>query len=144
MKPQMETVDIFQSLPHRYPFLLVDRIVECDGKEFIAGIKNLTINEPFFQGHFPGNPIMPGVLQLECMAQVGGILLNHLLQHDGQVAYFLAVDGARFRKILRPGDQIRIEAKLLKVRMGMARFHGRVLVGGEVASEADIMFGSNQ
>lgn len=141
LKPQMDTMDIYQALPHRYPFLLVDKIIECDMKEWIVGIKNLTINEPFFQGHFPGNPILPGVLQLEMMAQVGGVLLNHMTGHDGQVAYFLAVDKARFRRIVRPGDQLRIEAKFLKFRLGMGRFHGRVLVDGDLASEAELMFG---
>ena len=140
----LSATQIQEIIPHRYPMLLVDRVLECDDKERIVALKNITFNEPCFQGHFPGRPIMPGVLQLECMAQVGGVLLNHLLSHDGQVAYFLAVDKARFRKILRPGDQLRIEAKLLRVRMGMARFHGKVIVNGEVASEAEIMFGSNK
>lgn len=140
-KMPMEIPEILKSLPHRYPFLLVDRIIECDWKEWIVGIKSLTFNEPFFQGHFPGNPIMPGVLQLEAMAQVGGVLLNHLTQHDGQIAFFLTIDKARFRRILKPGDQLRIEAKFLKLRMGMARFQGRVLVEGESAAEAELMFG---
>lgn len=138
----MEIQDIQKVLPHRYPFLLVDRIIECDLKERIVGIKNLTINEPFFQGHFPGNPIMPGVFQLEAMAQVGGVLLNHLTHHEGQTVYFLAIDNARFRRILRPGDQMRIEVQFLKLRLRMARFHGKVLCDGEMASEADLMFGT--
>lgn len=140
----LDIMAIMKCLPHRYPFLLVDRIIECDWKDRIVGIKNLTINEPYFQGHFPGNPIMPGVLQLEAMAQVGGILLNHLTNHDGQVAYFLAIDHARFRRVLRPGDQLRIEVQFLKLRMGMARFHGKVLCEGEMASEADLMFGAGR
>ncbi|MBP7276096.1 MAG: 3-hydroxyacyl-ACP dehydratase FabZ [Kiritimatiellae bacterium] len=137
----MDILDIFKALPHRYPFLLVDKIIESDMQEWIVGIKNLTINEPFFQGHFPGNPILPGVLQLEMMAQVGGVLLNHRTQHNGQVAYFLAVDKARFRRIVRPGDQLRIEVRFIKFRLGMGRFHGQVLVDGEIASEAELMFG---
>jgi 3-hydroxyacyl-[acyl-carrier-protein] dehydratase len=140
----MELTDILQVLPHRYPFLLVDRIVECDFQKRIVGLKNLTINEPFFQGHFPGNPVMPGVLQLEAMAQVGGILANKLLKTEGQVAFFLAVDDARFRRILRPGDQLRIEVELLRVRLGMVRVHGKVFCGEEVACEADLMFGRSR
>ena len=136
--------EIRKSLPHRYPFLLVDRIIECDWKERIVGIKNLTINEPFFQGHFPGEPVMPGVLQLEAMAQVGGILLNRLANLNGAVAYFLAIDHARFRRMLVPGDQLRIEVQFLKLRMSMARFHGKILCEGEMASEADLMFGASR
>ena len=138
---EMDILQIMRLLPHRYPFLLVDRITECDGKEKIVGIKNITFNEPFFQGHFPGNPIMPGVLQLEAMAQVGGVLMNTLYKNDGKLAYFLAVDNARFRRVVRPGDQLRIEIALIRARLGMCKLHGRVLVGEEVASEADIMFG---
>jgi beta-hydroxyacyl-ACP dehydratase FabZ len=137
----MELEEILQVLPHREPILMVERIVECDGEKRIVGIKNLAFNEPFFRGHFPGQPIMPGMLQLEAMAQVGGVLLNRLKGNDGSIAYFLAVDKARFRKVLKPGDQMRIEVDILRVRMGMARVHGKVLVDGETASEADLMFG---
>lgn len=138
---EMDIQQVMRMLPHRYPFLLVDRILECDDKARIVGLKNITVNEPFFQGHFPGNPIMPGVLQLEAMAQVGGVLMNTLFKNDGKVAYFLAVDNARFRRIVRPGDQLRIEVNLLRARLGMSKLHGRITVGDEVASEADIMFG---
>jgi beta-hydroxyacyl-ACP dehydratase FabZ len=137
----MDIQQVMRMLPHRYPFLLVDRILECDDKARIVGLKNITVNEPYFQGHFPGNPIMPGVLQLEAMAQVGGVLMNTLFKNDGKVAYFLAVDNARFRRIVRPGDQLRIEVNLLRARLGMSKLHGRITVGDEVASEADIMFG---
>ncbi|MBU4460390.1 MAG: 3-hydroxyacyl-ACP dehydratase FabZ [Verrucomicrobia bacterium] len=130
-------------LPHRYPFLLVDRIIECDDTERIVGIKNLTFNEPFFQGHFPGAPVMPGVLQLEAMAQVGGILLTKITGKV-QVMYFLAIDKARFRRIMGPGDQMRIEVKFLKMRMNMARFSGIVTCDGELASEAELMFGTGR
>ncbi len=138
---EMDIQQVMRMLPHRYPFLLVDRILECDDKARIVGLKNITVNEPYFQGHFPGNPIMPGVLQLEAMAQVGGVLMNTLFKNDGKVAYFLAVDNARFRRIVRPGDQLRIEVNLLRARLGMSKLHGRITVGDEVASEADIMFG---
>ncbi|MBM4155870.1 MAG: 3-hydroxyacyl-ACP dehydratase FabZ [Lentisphaerae bacterium] len=130
-------------LPHRYPFLLVDRIIECDNTERIVGIKNLTFNEPFFQGHFPGAPVMPGVLQLEAMAQVGGILLTKITGKV-QVMYFLAIDKARFRRIMGPGDQMRIEVKFLKMRLNMARFVGTITCDGELASEAELMFGTGR
>lgn len=137
----MDIKDIMKILPHRYPMLLVDRIVETDGRTRIVGIKNISMNEPVLQGHFPGDPIMPGVLQLEAMAQVGGVLLNRILGRSGQVAYFLAIDKARFRRVLRPGDQLRIEVDFLKMKMNMARVHGRITCAGELASEADLMFG---
>ena len=141
MKAIMELVDILKILPHRYPMLLVDRVLECDFKTRIVGMKNLTCNEPFFQGHFPDHPVMPGVLQIEAMAQVGGILLARLLQTEGTVAYFLSIDKAKFRRMLVPGDSIRIEVDILRIRLGMARVHGRITCEGEVASESDLMFG---
>lgn len=137
----MEVGEICTIIPHRYPFLLVDRIIENDQKQRIVGIKNLTINEHFFQGHFPGNPVMPGVLQLEAMAQVGGVLMNRLLGKDGSLAFFLAIDNCRFRRLAIPGDQLRIEVTLLRLRLGMARMHGVVTCNGELISEADLMFG---
>lgn len=133
--------EILKILPHRYPFLLVDRIIECDFKQRIVGIKNLSIAEPHFQGHFPGNPIFPGVLQLEAMAQVGGILVNKAFGYEGRMAYFLAVDKARFRRVVRPGDQLRIEVVFQRARLGMAKLTAKIHVGDELASEADIMFG---
>lgn len=137
----IDVEEIMKILPHRYPMLLVDRIIECDEAKRIVGIKNLTMNESFFQGHFPGHPVMPGVLQLEAMAQVGGVLLSRVLKQEGRVAYFLAIDNARFRKVLQPGDQMRIEVEVLKVRLGMSKVHGKVFVEDEIASEADLMFG---
>jgi len=141
VKAIMELVDILKILPHRYPMLLVDRVLECDFKTRIVGMKNLTCNEPFFQGHFPDHPVMPGVLQIEAMAQVGGILLARLLKTEGTVAYFLSIDKAKFRRMLVPGDSIRIEVDILRIRLGMARVHGRITCEGEVASESDLMFG---
>lgn len=140
----LEVTDIRKILPHRYPMLLVDRIIETDFKEYIVGIKNLTANELFFQGHFPDDPIMPGVLQLEAMAQVGGILLNKALDREGAIAYFLSIDNAKFRKVLRPGDQMRMEVRFSRVRMRMARMHACTTVDGELACEADMMFGIQQ
>ncbi len=136
------TKEILKILPHRYPILMVDKIVEMDVEaKRIVGIKNLAANEPFFAGHFPGDPIMPGVLQLEAMAQVGGIMLNKIRENAGRIAYFLSVDNARFRDMARPGDQLRIEIDLLRIRMGMAKVHGIVKVDGNIVSEADLMFG---
>jgi len=134
------TIDeIMKLLPHRYPFLLVDRIVECDDQRKIVGIKNVTINEPFFQGHFPGLPIMPGVLQLEAMAQTGGILLQRLAGKSGGVPYFMSIDKVKFRKVVRPGDQMRIEVEIVNLRSRTAKFAARILVDGAVASEGEMM-----
>jgi len=135
----LEIEDIMKLLPHRYPMLLVDRIVECDDEKRIVGIKNVTVNEPFFQGHFPGLPVMPGVLQLEAMAQTAGILLNRIAGNPDGVPFFMAIDGARFRKIVKPGDQMRIEVDITKLRSKLARFKAQVLVDGKVASEAEMM-----
>jgi len=119
--------------------LLIDKVIECDDQKRIVAIKNVTMNEPFFQGHFPGVPIFPGVLQLEAMAQTGGLLLNRMAGIQGGEAYFLAIDNARFRRIVKPGDQMRIEAELTNVRSRTAKFKAQVLVDGAVASEAELM-----
>lgn len=121
--------------------LLVDRVLECDDKSRITGIKNLTYNEPVFQGHFPGHPIMPGVLQLEAMAQLGGILLNKLAKREGAIAYFMGVDKARFRRMLVPGDQLLMEVNITRSRPRFARIKGTITVQGELACEAELMFG---
>lgn len=141
MNLPLETKQIMEILPHRYPFLLVDRIVECNDVDHIVGIKNVTANEPCFTGHFPGEPIFPGVLQLEAMAQVSGVLLNLTQGSAGSISYYLGVDNARFRRIVRPGDQLRIEAQILKVRLGTCRVHGTMTVNGEITCEADMLFG---
>jgi beta-hydroxyacyl-ACP dehydratase FabZ len=130
---------IMQSLPHRYPFLLVDRIVECDDEKRIVGIKNVTVNEPFFQGHFPGLPVMPGVLQLEAMAQTAGILLNRIGGKEGGIPYFMSIDKAKFRRVVKPGDQLRITVDVLTVRSRSAKFRGEITVDGALASEAEMM-----
>ncbi len=135
----LESEDIMKLLPHRYPMLLVDRVVECDDKERIVGIKCVTVNEPFFQGHFPGLPVMPGVLQLEAMAQTAGILLNRIAGNPDGVPFFMAIDKAKFRRVIKPGDQMRIEVKITKLRSKMARFEAQVCVGDTVASEAEMM-----
>jgi len=136
----MEVEEILTILPHRYPFLLVDRVIESDFKERIVGVKNLTINEPFFQGHFPEHPVMPGVLQIEAMAQVGGILMNKALNREGVVAYFTGVDKAKFRRMIIPGDVMVMEVRLIRMRLGVIKSHGEVRVDGELACEANMTF----
>ena len=139
-----DSKDILGILPHRHPFILVDRIVECNDKDWIVGIKSVAANEPCFQGHFPGMPVFPGVLQLEAMAQTAGILLNKVMGAEGKIAFYLGVDGAKFRRMVVPGDQLRIEIKFRKLRMGMAKVAGRALVDGELACEATMMFGGGK
>jgi UDP-3-O-[3-hydroxymyristoyl] N-acetylglucosamine deacetylase/3-hydroxyacyl-[acyl-carrier-protein] dehydratase len=133
---------ILDILPHRYPFLLVDRIIEVEGDKRIVGIKNVTINEPFFQGHFPGHPIMPGVLIIEAMAQVGGMLL--MGHFDGQnvedkVVYFMSLDNVKFRRPVLPGDQIRFELEMLQFRGRTCKMKGVGYVDGQVVAEAEMM-----
>lgn len=136
---ELSTLDIMKLLPHRYPFLLVDKITEFEAGKRIAGVKNVTINEPFFQGHFPGHPIMPGVLILEAMAQVGGIfafLGNEV--DENQVTYFLGIDKAKFRKPVLPGDVMHLDLELLKVRRGVYCFKGKAMVDGKLVAEAEL------
>jgi beta-hydroxyacyl-ACP dehydratase FabZ len=135
----LECTDVMNSLPHRYPFLLVDRIIECDEEKTIVGLKNVTINEPFFQGHFPGQPIMPGVLQLEAMAQTAGILLRRLDGNPDGIPMFMSIDKVKFRRPVVPGDQLRIEIEITKLRSKMARFEARCVVDGVVVSQAEMM-----
>jgi UDP-3-O-[3-hydroxymyristoyl] N-acetylglucosamine deacetylase/3-hydroxyacyl-[acyl-carrier-protein] dehydratase len=131
--------EIMKVLPHRYPFLLVDRIVEMDPKSRVVGIKNVTINEPFFQGHFPGHPIMPGVLIIEAMAQTGGMLLLGSVPDPGQkVVYFTTLDNVKFRQPVKPGDQLRFELDLIQVRGMMCKMRGVAKVDGRVVCEADM------
>ena len=131
--------DIMKVLPHRYPFLLVDRVLEFEERKRIVGIKNVTINEPFFQGHFPGHPIMPGVLIVEAMAQVGGMLLLGTLEEpDTKVVYFMSIDNIKFRKPVRPGDQIVFEVEMVQVRGKIAKTRGVARVDGEVVAEAEM------
>jgi beta-hydroxyacyl-ACP dehydratase FabZ len=140
--PALDTQEILKILPHRYPFLLVDRILECDDEKRIIGLKNLTFNELFFQGHFPGQPVMPGVLQMEAMAQVAGILLNRMFGGEGKISYFAAIDNARFRRPVVPGDQLRMEIDIIKAKPRLSKVHAKAFVGEQLVSEADLMFSS--
>lgn len=138
----MNIQDILTYLPHRYPFLLVDRVTEVEKGRFIAGYKNVSVNEPFFTGHFPGRPIMPGVLILEAMAQMSGILgfvTNDRKPEDGVIHYFAGSDKVRFKKPVVPGDQLRLESRLLADKHGIWKFECRALVDGDVACVAEIM-----
>lgn len=135
----MDIQRIKQILPHRYPFLLIDRIIKCDPEEVI-GIKNVTINEPFFQGHFPGHPIMPGVLILEALAQTGGILAyTRMPDYTGNVIYFMGADRVRFRKPVRPGDQLVMKLKMIKQRGGLFKMKGEAFVDDQLVAEAEMM-----
>lgn len=136
----MDIARILERLPHRYPFLLVDRIIEVEGTARVVGIKNVTINEPFFQGHFPGHPIMPGVLIVEAMAQTGGVLLLDAIENpQDKVVYFMSLDGVKFRRPVVPGDQLRMEVEVLQNRGRTVRLKGTALVDGAVVAEAEMM-----
>ncbi len=132
----IDVKEIQSLIPHRYPFLLVDRITELVPGEKIVGIKNVTINEPFFQGHFPGNPIMPGVLIVEAMAQVSGVL-GFKSGQAGNTVLFLSIDKAKFRKPVVPGDQLIMEVTLLQQRRGIYKFAGKATVGDDLVCESD-------
>jgi UDP-3-O-[3-hydroxymyristoyl] N-acetylglucosamine deacetylase/3-hydroxyacyl-[acyl-carrier-protein] dehydratase len=131
--------EIMKVLPHRYPFLLVDRIIEVEERKRVVGIKNVTINEPFFQGHFPGHPVMPGVLIIEAMAQVGGMLLLGTVEDaQDKVVYFIALDNVRWRRPVKPGDQLRFELDVVQIRGPVCKMHGVAKVDGELVAEADM------
>jgi UDP-3-O-[3-hydroxymyristoyl] N-acetylglucosamine deacetylase/3-hydroxyacyl-[acyl-carrier-protein] dehydratase len=135
----MDNLAVMRVLPHRYPFLMVDRVTKIDGNHII-GIKNVTINEPYFQGHFPGHPIMPGVLQLEAMAQTAGILMMRNAENIGRIAYFMSAEDVRWRKPVHPGDVLVIDVELTKMRGMIGKAKGVCKVQGEVVSEAQVTF----
>ncbi|HYY27137.1 MAG TPA: bifunctional UDP-3-O-[3-hydroxymyristoyl] N-acetylglucosamine deacetylase/3-hydroxyacyl-ACP dehydratase [Chthoniobacterales bacterium] len=136
----MDSKDIMAVLPHRYPFLMVDRILSFEGDNKIVGAKQISINEPYFQGHFPGHPVMPGVLQVEAMAQVASILLRKQSEQTDGIGYFMSADGVKFRKPVTPGDMLVIEAELLRAKSTIGKASCRCLVNGEVASEGILTF----
>ncbi|PTY00545.1 bifunctional UDP-3-O-[3-hydroxymyristoyl] N-acetylglucosamine deacetylase/3-hydroxyacyl-ACP dehydratase [Opitutus sp. ER46] len=132
---------VLDTLPHRYPFLMIDRVVEFQGPDALTALKNVTINEPFFQGHYPGNPVLPGVLQIEAMAQAAGILMLRRISSEGKTALFMSCDKVKFRRAVRPGDQLTINVKMTKSRgnkIGVAE--GECLVNGQIVSSAELMF----
>jgi beta-hydroxyacyl-ACP dehydratase FabZ len=139
MGKTLDVTMIQKILPHRYPFLLVDRITEVTEKR-VVGIKNVTINEPFFQGHFPGKPIMPGVLIIEAMAQTGGVGALNIKDNLGKLAFFMSIKEAKFRKPVVPGDQLVMEIEIVKTKLSIMQARGVAKVNGEVVAEAEFMF----
>jgi 3-hydroxyacyl-[acyl-carrier-protein] dehydratase len=136
---EIDIIEILARIPHRYPFLLVDRAEEYRPHQSIVGVKCVTANEPFFQGHFPGYPVMPGVLIVEAMAQTGAVLMSKSLEVDtrGKTIFFMSVDNCRFRNPVRPGDVIRMPVEVVRARGDVFKFRGRALVGDKVAAEAE-------
>jgi 3-hydroxyacyl-[acyl-carrier-protein] dehydratase len=143
--PVITTMDIHQilkKLPHRYPFLLVDRVLELEVHKRIKALKNVSMNEPFFQGHFPARPVMPGVLMLEALAQTAALLSFESIGQepgDDTVVYFVGIDGARFKRPVEPGDQLILEAQIDRAKAGIYKYKTRATVDGELAVEADLM-----
>jgi 3-hydroxyacyl-[acyl-carrier-protein] dehydratase len=136
----LDIKQIQEILPHRYPFLLVDRIISLEEGKKAIGIKNVSVNEPYFQGHFPGFPVMPGVLILEAMAQVGAVIVLKMPQFAGKIALFAGIDKVRFRRQVFPGDQLRIEVEVLKLRSAVGKSYAAAYVGEDLAAEAELMF----
>lgn len=136
----LNNVEIQKIIPHRYPFLLVDKIVELEPGKRAVGIKNVTINEPFFQGHFPGNPIMPGVLMVEALAQVAGVTMLSLEEYQGKLGVFTGIDEVRFKRQVVPGDTLRMEVEILAVKRNIAKVQAAAYVGEEVACKGELMF----
>ena len=146
VKKQMTTLEInevLNYLPHRYPFLLIDRVTDYQSGEWLTGVKNVSINEPFFQGHFPNRPVMPGVLMLESLAQAS-VVLAHLTANETADAskplhYFAGIDKARFKRIVKPGDQLDLKVSFIQARHGLWKMHGEARVDGQIACSADLM-----
>lgn len=136
----IEAEEIQRILPHRYPFLLVDRVIEIEPPRRAVGIKQVTINEPFFQGHFPTYPVMPGVLIVEAMAQVGGVAVLASEEYQGKLALFAGIDNVRFKRQVKPGDTLRIAVEVQQIRRGIGIGAGTATVDGELACKGDIMF----
>ncbi|OLN33923.1 3-hydroxyacyl-ACP dehydratase FabZ [Desulfosporosinus metallidurans] len=136
----LESQEIQEIIPHRYPFLLVDRIIELEVGKRAVGIKNLSINESFFQGHFPGHPIMPGVLIIEALAQVGTVAILKMPEYNGYLGLFAGLDGVKFKRQVIPGDQLRLEVELLKLRKTFGVASGKAYVGDALAAEGTLKF----
>ena len=134
----LDVNEVMRLLPHRYPFLMVDRIIRTDGDSKCVGVKQVTINEPFFQGHFPGHPVMPGVLQVEAMAQVTSLHMLRLPEHTGKLGYFMSADNVKFRKPVLPGDTLLIHAEITRARRGILKANCHCTVNETVVSEAEI------
>jgi UDP-3-O-[3-hydroxymyristoyl] N-acetylglucosamine deacetylase / 3-hydroxyacyl-[acyl-carrier-protein] dehydratase len=139
--PVMDINEVMRVLPHRYPFLMVDRVVEFDGDIKAVGVKSVSINEPYFQGHFPGHPVMPGVLQLEAMAQVASIVMMRKTENSGKIGYFMSADEVKFRKPVFPGDTLFIHVEMLKARRNLGKASCKCVVNGDVVSEGVLLFG---
>jgi len=138
----LDIYEIMEHLPHRYPFLLIDRVLECEPGKSLVALKNVTYNEPFFTGHFPHRPVMPGVLILEAMAQATGVLAFRTMGRtpaDNALYYFVGIDNARFKQPVEPGDQMRIEVEVVKSMRGVWKFNGKALVDGKVVCSAELM-----
>ena len=135
----MDIEQIMQLLPHRYPFLLVDRITEYVPGQYAKGYKNITMNEQFFCGHFPNVPVMPGVLQIEAMAQLSGAIVLTLPQYKEKLALFAGIDNARFKRVVKPGDKLEMESELIKIKGPIVKAHVKATVDGQIAAEADII-----
>ncbi|MDO8296010.1 MAG: 3-hydroxyacyl-ACP dehydratase FabZ [Caulobacter sp.] len=137
--PTIEITEVLARLPHRYPFLLVDRAEDYRAGESLVGIKCVTVNEPFFPGHFPGNPVMPGVLVVEALAQVGALLMSKTWDVDMEKStiFFMSVDGARFRLPVRPGDVLKLHVEVVRIRAPVVKFTGKAMVNGKLAAECE-------
>lgn len=136
----LDIEQIKEIIPHRYPFLLVDKIVEMEDNKRVVGIKNVTVNEPFFEGHFPEYPVMPGVLIIEALAQVGAVAVLGMEQNKGKIAFLAGVDKCRFKRQVKPGDQLRLEVEIIRMKGRVGKGKAVATVDGEVACEAEIMF----
>ena len=136
----LNNIEIQQIIPHRYPFLLVDKILEVEAGKKAIGIKNVTINEPFFQGHFPGNPIMPGVLMVEALAQVGAVAMMSLEENKGKLGVFAGIDEVRFKRQVVPGDTLRMEVEMITLRRNIGKAQATAYVGDEVACKGILTF----